>query len=82
MEASGKVHVTFCPIKSMTFDEWYDPKTLRPLSAKERIRAAWDKATQIERQRCADIAQEHECDTWAECCDCRTKISKAILKIL
>ncbi len=40
----------------------------------DALRAAEDAAL----ERAAELASEHECQTWAECCDCRGHISKAI----
>ena len=59
-----------------TFDQWYDVAKLRPLTPKESMRAAWNAALIL----AADIAADHECHTWAECCDCRGKIEDDIIR--
>ena len=46
----------------MTFDEWWndDRDALSTVADKGLAKSAWDAATAAERQRCREIAEEHE----------------------
>lgn len=46
----------------MTFDEWWndDMDALSTVADKRLAKSAWDAATAAERQRCREIAEEHE----------------------
>lgn len=43
----------------MTFDEWWETKPLKlKMTTKSAAKAAWDRATSVERKRCLEIVED------------------------